>query len=364
MHEIDYDLRFSDRMLGVYRGLVGSAEARSKQLIWLSRLMGAFGDLPPESLSRKIDFSDGSRPLSLSTPIILAAGANKYGGAITGFQKMWYGGVTVGSVTRERREGNPHRPRVDLIEGDDAANNSMGLNNPGASKISDRVFSAYLKGRDDFSVGVSVAETPGLDGDGERLDDFIETFHTAREFADYSEVNVSCPNTGAGVVDQEYEFMGELFSRIRESRDRAPIKGSVFAKLSPGSDEGNLERTVGMAQDSGINGVVLFNAWAYEKTPMGFLQTKEADISVLTGDDKRGGISGAPLYPYVCDAVGFVKKSFPDMKVWGCGGIFAGDQLREMEDLGADAVQILTANAYRWMAAKTICNEYIGLRDN
>ena len=153
--------------------------------------MGGRPDLG-KTLKRVITFPDHSNSLYFGCPIILAAGANKTAERIKDYANVGFGGITVGTATRNFREGNTHRPRIGFLEEDRAIYNSMGLNNEGVEVIAKRVDEQLVKAhKAGLCVGISVAETPGLTDPEEKIKDIIESFTIAYKAADYIEINVS-----------------------------------------------------------------------------------------------------------------------------------------------------------------------------
>ena len=96
----------------------------------------------------------------------------------------------------------------------------MGLNNDGVETVTRRVeVQLSAAHRAHMCVGVSVAETPGLTDENEKLKDIIESFSIAYRVADYIEINVSCPNTGENRLDLDMSFIDKIFSEIKNYRD-------------------------------------------------------------------------------------------------------------------------------------------------
>jgi hypothetical protein len=167
-------------------------------------LEATYLDVIKKTLKRVITFPDHSNSLYLGCPIILAAGANKTAKRICDYANMGFGGITVGTATRKFREGNTHRPRIGFLENERAIHNSMGLNNEGVEVIARRADEQLTKAHKvGLCVGVSVAETPGLTDDEEKLKDLLESFAIAYKAGDFIEINLSCPNTGESRVDMD-----------------------------------------------------------------------------------------------------------------------------------------------------------------
>lgn len=356
----DYSLTAGDRLLSLIRALVRNPEMRHHSLPLLSRFAPLLGHkaLQDPDTRHSIQFADRSIPITLGSPIILAAGSNKTAEWIPEVANLGFGGVTVGTATRSYREGNTHRPRVNLIEDDRAMHNSMGLNNPGIELISKRVDEQLTKAhRNGLSVGISVAETPGIEDEEQKLEDLIDTFRYAYKAADYVEVNVSCPNTGEQRLDLDTRFMETMFGQIMKVRKQIPVRKAVYAKLSPDLTEPQLLAILEVLRALEINGLVLFNTFPSDRAKFLNLQTASESLPVLTQAGGRGGMSGRPLYRNTFRAAEYIKNQYPEFSIMACGGIDHGAKVWDLMKMGVDAVQAYTVVAYRWFAAEQMRQE-------
>jgi len=346
----DYTLDFGDKLLAFIRYVFENhAEFRHSCLGYYAKFSPLWGGA---SLSQKqtISFSDNSLPINLCSPIVLAAGANKNAKDINAYANLGLGGITVGTATRHLRIGNTHKPRVGLDEFNRLIYNSMGLNNYGIEKISERVQKQIEKARkNNFAVGISIAETPGI-AEEKRLQDLLETFSIAHKTADYLEVNVSCPNTGEERLDLDTAFMAQAFGSFNEYRKTAPVRKAVYAKLSPDLTDKQLLSLLELLSQFGVNGVILGNTYPSEKLFY--------SLPALNDKGTSGGISGRPLYENTFRKTVLAKKHFPNLSVVSCGGIDHGLKMRDLLNEGADFVQVYSVFAFRWMAGQKIMREF------
>jgi dihydroorotate dehydrogenase len=291
-----------------------------------------------------VNFSDGSQPINLCSPIVLAAGANKNGKGINNYANLGLGGITIGTATRNFRIGNTNRPRVGLDEFNRLIYNSMGLNNDGIEKISARVERQIGRAcKNKFAVGISVAESPGIP-ENNRLQDLLETFSIAYKTADYLEINVSCPNTGEERLDLDTAFMKKAFFEIEDFRKKSNCRKAVYAKLSPDLTDKQLLSLLDLLTQFGVNGVILGNTYPSEKLFY--------SLPILNAKGTSGGISGRPIYENTFRKTVLAKKYFPKVSVVACGGIDHGLKVMDLLNEGADFVQVYSVFAFRWMAAQ------------
>lgn len=360
----EYYMRPSDRVLALIRRIFhNNPEFRHDSLKHVARfapvipLMGARPDLS-KTLNRVVTFADGSNPLHFGCPIMLAAGANKTAKRICDFANMGFGGISVGTATRHVREGNTHRPRIGFIENDRAIHNSMGLNNDGVDAVTRRVDTQITAAhRAGMCVGISVAETPGITDENEKLQDIVESFSIAYCVADYVEINLSCPNTGENRLDLDMTLVNKIFTAITDYRNKQPVRKAIYAKLSPDMPENHTATIMDMLVKVGVNGVVMGNTYPTKKVTDLPVHVKYDDLTPLRADNDRGGMSGRPLYENTVRNVKFIREHYPQMSVIACGGIDHGYKIYDLIKLGVDAVQCYSVVAFRWMAAHAMRKE-------
>ncbi len=360
----EYYLNFGDRVLALIRRIFhNNPEFRHDSLKHAARFapfipfMGGRPDLS-KTLKRVITFPDHSNSLYLGCPIILAAGANKTAKRISDYANMGFGGITVGTATRKFREGNTHRPRIGFLENDRAIHNSMGLNNEGVEVIARRTDEQLTKAHKvGLCVGVSVAETPGLTNDEDKLKDLLESFAIAYKAGDYIEINVSCPNTGEARVDMDLSLTERIFGEIMKYRNAQAIRKAVYAKISPDLSERHLVNIMDMLVRTGVNGVVVGNTYPTKKISELPVEAKYEDLTPLRDDGDCGGMSGRPLYENMMWNVTYIRTHYPEISVIACGGIDHGFKIFDLIKLGVDAVECYSVVAFRWMAAHAMRKE-------
>jgi dihydroorotate dehydrogenase len=347
-----------DRFLAAVRDTIPSAELRHESLALLAqfyRLTSRWE--PPPSAACTLTFADGSTPLSLRTPLVLAAGASKRAWFLPAFASFGFGAVTVGTATLRPRSGNPLHPRVRTVEEFGAIQNAMGLNNPGirelARRISDHRPACEACG---LLVGISISEDPDLLA-GESPDrNILDCLEIAWPQADYVEINLSCPNTGHERLDRSWDRIRRLLEEVRDFRERQPTRKPVWVKLSPDLSEDALETALESVRSAGLTGAVLFNTWP---ASTGSWPDGEPlpDLPELGRPTLRGGLSGRPLFPGTLHGVRRAKKFAPALSVVACGGVETGGQFLSLRESGADLVQIYTTLAFRWLAGRKILTE-------
>jgi dihydroorotate dehydrogenase len=358
----DYVLNFGDKWLALLKKMVRNPETRHQSLELLAALQNKWPirRQADRALNKSIRFADRSLPLSLSSPIILAAGANKYGNHLPDFAALGFGGITVGSATAAAREGNAFRPRIRMLEEERAMQNAMGLNNPGIDVLAKLVdLNLELCHRRGMAVGISVADTPGLTDENAIIAETVSTFRKAYSAADYIEINLSCPNTGSDRLDSDPGFLQTLLQEIMEVRRNLVPRKAVLVKLSPDMNARALDNVLRIVSDTGITGVVLFNTFPADKSRFLKLKTTTDELLPVAADGRKGGLSGRPLYKNTLPAVRHIRQALPKTAIFASGGVDHGAKIWDLLEAGADAVQVYTVVAYRWNAAWKLQKELL-----
>lgn len=355
-----WDPTMGDKFLDLIKKIVPNAELRHNLLPSLARMQAATWSTNKNhwEIETTIKFRDKSVPILMNSPIMLAAGGSKTGKNLPYFHALGFGGVSVGSATAKATEGNPYRPRIHMLPKDLAMINAMGLNNPGIDAVAKTV-DLHL-GRchaHKLSLGISIAETPGVEGTDAKIQDMLQSFRRAYRAADWIEINVSCPNTGTQRIDWHKEYLGILLTEIMQIRKNLVPRKAVFVKLSPDLGQKSLEQILDFVDQTGVTGLVLFNTFPAERAK--YLDLKTPEIPPVSDNGKRGGISGSPLYKNTLPAVKFIKQQLPNLSIMAVGGIDHGSKVLDLLLAGADAVQCYTVLAYRWNAIHKMNSELV-----
>ncbi len=363
----EYKRTIGDAGLELIKKIISNPESRHDLLPLYAHLKSLIPPrhFAPQKLEKTLQFKDRSMPITMASPIILSAGGNKAGKNLRYFPALGFGGVTVGSATINPHLGNPFRPRVRMLPEDFAINNSMGLNNPGIEAIAHAVdFNLGLCHRRKMSLGISIAETPGLTQNDQMIKDMLAAFRKAYRAADYVEINVSCPNTGVDRIDLHKGFLESLLKEIMSFRKSLAPRKAVFVKLSPDMSQKLLQDTLQIIADNEVTGLVLFNTFPAGRAKYLEMNTPEDKILPVAADGRKGGISGRILYKNTLPAIRYIKKQLPQLSLLAVGGIDHGEKVLDLLEAGADAVQCYTVMAYRYNAIAKMNRELVMAMEN
>lgn len=272
--------------------------------------------------------------LHFNNAIGLAAGLDKNGVAISGFSRLGFGHIEVGTVTPRPQPGNP-KPRVFRLTEDTGLINRFGFNNLGIDALVNALSGHPYQGVIGVNIGKN-KDTPNASAHT----DYVTCIQKAASVCDYITINVSSPNT-PGLRDlADAGKILDVVAPVLEARaDLNNRKGGylpVFVKLAPDFEDPDLVQVLEALKRTQADGVILTNT------------TLDRTGLVSSHRDEVGGLSGAPLRTKsehcLKLALGVLEDTLPVISV---GGVMSGDDAKRRIDLGAKLVQIYTGLIYR-----------------
>lgn len=271
--------------------------------------------------------------ISFDNPAGLAAGFDKNGEAVGLFESLGFGYIEIGSITARPSPGNP-APRAFRLPEDHALINRMGLNNLGASIITEKIRQKIT----DIPVGVNIAKTHDREIMGNRaIEDYLISYRMAAPVADYITLNISCPNTSEGKTFEEPAALDDLLGAI--SKERTREHPPLFVKLSPDPAPPQIHKLAAICEQHGVDGYVCGNTSCRRDN----LETASLRLKQIG----RGGLSGPPLSPMVNQLIRTVRQNVPNERIIiGVGGIDSFESALDKFRAGADLIQIFTGLIY------------------
>ena len=270
-----------------------------------------------ENGNMKVDLNG----LKLKNPVITASGTFGYCDEYEEFLDVSkLGAIVTKAITLEPRKGNSTKrimeTRVSMI-------NSIGLENMGIYAFLEKVLPKLYSKKIDFILNVA----------GKTKEEYIEL---ARICEDNNipaiEMNVSCPNVKSGCLEfgTDEKTLYELVKGVRDKYSK-----TLIVKLTPNVT--SIEKMAVAAQNAGADIVSLINTIKAMGLKLNFSNGKFKCEKIM------GGLSGGAIKPVALRAVNSVYKAV-DIPVIGMGGINTLEDIFEFIAVGADAVQIGTAN--------------------
>jgi dihydroorotate dehydrogenase len=283
---------------------------------------------------------------TLTNPVGLAAGFDKNADLVHAFKYLGLGYAEIGSITGQEHGGNP-QPRLWRLPEDKGLINWMGLNGKGAAVVAEKLAGANFS----VPIAVNIAKTNKANIIGQlAYEDILSSFRAIRYLpVFYVTINVSCPNTSEGILEETSMISAVLEQIVKENHAKLPL----LLKLSPDSDDKLISDITALGKRLNIAGYICGNTSLMRQG----LKTPGA------GDLKAGGLSGQPLKPLnlaLCRKVYSLKER--SQIIIGCGGISSGQDAYDFIRAGASLLQLYTALIYEGPGAvKKICQELSAL---
>ncbi len=295
------------------------------------KFLRAAGKFPDTLRSFKIP----SKPtqvfgVTFLNPVGLAAGFDKNGVALPGWEALGFGFIEVGTVTAKPQPGNP-KPRIFRFPTQGALINRLGFNNEGAAVIAERLSKLRQRGGwPKIPVGINIGkskETPLENA----VEDYLHSFHQLAPFADYITLNVSSPNTPGLRSLQEKEALANLLGAVRE--ENRATKKPVLLKIAPDLSMTELAEVITACEANDVVGIIATN-------------TTIDHAGIPKNLDQIGGLSGKPLQEKSTAMIRAIRAQ-TQLPIIASGGIFDAESAREKMDAGAQLLQVYTGYIYR-----------------
>jgi len=264
--------------------------------------------------------------LTLRSPIVLLSGCVGFGEEYTrvsGFSNADVGAVVLKGTTLNPRLGNqPHR----VWETPSGMLNAIGLQNPGARAVVDRILPTLDFSETRFFANVS----------GSTVEEYVAVTRIFDDSPiDAIEINISCPNVKeGGVAFGNYPDMSaEVVAACR-----AVTSKPLITKLSP--NQTDIAANARACIDAGTDGLSVIN------TLMGMAIDIESRTPII--GNVQGGLSGPAIRPQALLKVyqAYAEAARDNIPIIGQGGIESAADALEFVLAGATAVGVGTALFY------------------
>lgn len=267
-------------------------------------------------------------------PFGLAAGMDKKGEAINGWDAIGLSFAEIGGVTMLEQTGNP-KPRMFRSSKHKALVNRMGFNNPGSENMQVRLQHHFERfGKPKIPIWLNLGKSKLTDNQNAHTD-YSTTLGRLWDYADVFVVNVSSPNTpNLRDLQGEEELRKIILECVKINSQKSQEIGSsakpILVKVAPDMSFEQLERVTTVAMEAGCAGIVATN-------------TTISRPNELESDEKlqeTGGMSGQPVKDmstqFIRHIYQYTNGQFP---IVGVGGIMNADDAWEKITAGASLLQ-------------------------
>jgi dihydroorotate dehydrogenase (NAD+) catalytic subunit len=267
----------------------------------------------------KPDTSINIGKLKLKNPVLTASGTFGYANEYDDFMNTAsIGAIITKGITLNSKTGNP-QPRIKEVK--NGLINSIGLENMGIYDFIEKKLPVLQENNIDFIVNIA----------GSSIEEYVELAKICQaNNITGIELNLSCPNVKCGCLEfgKDEAMLYKLVSKVRKNFD-----GALIVKLS--SNVSFPEKMAKTAENAGADAISAINT------------VKAMDIK-LNKDLKgfkfvKGGLSGSCIKPIALNFI-YEIRQYVSIPIIGMGGITCFQDMLEFFAVGADAVQIGTAN--------------------
>ena len=256
--------------------------------------------------------------IDFDTPIGLAAGYDKNCKTLGSLLSLGFGFITGGTITLQKRFGNP-RPRLFHLPEKKSLINSLGFPSIGLKNV-EKNLDSKSKIKNKLFLSVS----------GISEDEIISCIKTLDIYTNIFEINISSPNTSGLRLFHNPSELSKLIEKIKKS-----THNRILIKLPPWSEDFK-ENHLTLAETSilaGADGLVIANS----------MPTNNPKLAV-----GKGGLSGKILTKNTLRMIAEVRASIgPNPIIVACGGIFDERDVWNCIALGADLCQAYTGFIYK-----------------
>ena len=268
--------------------------------------------------------------LTFQGPVLLSAGFDYNAHLAPVLYYMGFSGEEVGSVTARPSAGNPP-PHLKRLIKSNSIQVYKGLKNDGVEAIIKRIKGQKIPEK--YILGISIARTNDQQNceRSEGIKDYCYSFKRLNEenIGDFYTINISCPNAFAGEDFANPEPLGELLTELK----KIPCNKPVYVKMPINRPWNEFQSLLQIIDQHGLNGVVIGN-----------LNKNYSDIDFPeeVSPKYRGGLSGKPCRELSTSLIRQTRAAYPQMTIFGCGGIINPQDAIEKIEAGANLVQLIT----------------------
>lgn len=257
--------------------------------------------------------------LKLKNPILTASGTFGYADEYEDFMNVsTVGAVITKGITLTPKSGNP-QPRIKELP--NGMINSIGLENLGIYEFTEKKLPVLREKKIDFIVNIA----------GSNINEYVEIAKICQENDIKGiELNLSCPNVKSGCLEfgKDEDTLRKLVSEVRNN-----YEGTLIVKLS--SNISFPERIAETAEKAGADAISAVNT--VKAMSINFSRNYKGYNFI------KGGMSGSCIKPVALNFI-YEIRNHVTIPIIGMGGICCLEDILEFFAVGADAIQIGTAN--------------------
>jgi len=290
----------------------------------------------------KPDTSVNIGKLKLKNPVLTASGTFGYANEYDDFMNVAnLGAIVTKGITLNPRTGNL-QPRIKEVK--NGLINSIGLENIGSHNFIEQKLPVLRDNNINFIINIA----------GESVEEYVELAKICQSNnIEAIELNLSCPNVKSGCLEfgKDEETLYKLVSEVRNCFDN-----TLIVKLS--SNVSFPERIAKTAENAGADAISAINT---VKAMHLEVNIAAAGLFPARNDNIgfkyiKGGMSGSCIKPLALNFIYEIRQHV-SIPIIGMGGISCFQDMLEFFAVGADAIQVGTANFTHPDLSETLVSE-------
>ena len=256
-------------------------------------------------------------------PVGVAAGFDKNAKAISFFEKLGFGALEVGTITKQPQIGNP-KPRVFRHAKINSLQNGMGFPNAGSDEILKNIKQSE---HSHLILGSNIGKNKNTT-EANTPEEYAYLYKMFAPVSNYIVVNISSPNTPGLRSFQKKEMLAPILQAINE--EKKLIHRPIFIKIAPDLSEDEVVMLCELSKEYEFNGIIATN-------------------TTIQHEFGAGGLSGDFIKPYSQKVRSLVCQNLKEdssQVIIGVGGISTYDEVKEFWKQGGHFVQVYTSFIY------------------
>jgi len=271
--------------------------------------------------------------IKFKNPIGLGGGFDKDAELMHVMPALGFGFMDIGSITAKPYKGNK-RPWNVRLPKDQGIIVNYGLKNKGV----DHAMANLKKSKKQIPLIANIAKTndPSISGQAS-ITDYLISFKKLEPYADLININISCPNTGDGVLFcEDLGLLQGLLEDLQKAHNESSYKKPILLKLKPDIGDEKLNSVLDLVNNySCIKGFVVSNL------------TRNREVLEITKPESiaqfPGGISGKAVRKLSTEMIKKIRiRAGNKYTIIGLGGVFTAKSAYEKFQAGADLIQLVT----------------------
>jgi dihydroorotate dehydrogenase len=276
--------------------------------------------------------------IEFENPLMVGAGWDKLGEAVSGLHQLGFAGVEVGSVLALAQPGN-EKPRQWMIA-PGVSLNRLGFNSPGMEIVAKNLKKYQLKGLETGVIGISIGKNKDVP-DIEAPEFHFMVAQRLYKYADYFAINVSSPNTPGLRNLQDKKPLTDIVQAVNHAMfhegNGENWRKPIFVKIAPDNlSREAIDDIIDVVVENKLTGIIATNTIVSSELKAKYGQQWKYEPGGLAGDDPDYRRISTEMVKHI------YRETNGQIEIIGVGGIKDTETALEKIKAGAKVIQIVT----------------------